>query len=84
MLPQLFQREVILAQFSTVTRELEQALARVPYSLLEITDEVQEQVCHVEYTIQLAFAEECGLNCLFELHACNALMNKNWHCSRTG
>ena len=44
MLSQVLERDSVLAQFSTVTKELEKALDDVPYTLLEISDEVQEQV----------------------------------------
>ena len=36
----------MLAQFSTVTAQLEHALDGVPYTLLDISDEVREQVCY--------------------------------------
>ena len=54
MLSQVLERDSVLAQFAIVTKELEQALDGVPYTLLEISDEVQEQVYFTLSTIKLA------------------------------
>ena len=69
MLSQVLERDSVLAQFSIVTKELEQALDGVPYTLLEISDEVQEQVYFTLSTIKLALQENALtlMHCMHEI-----------------
>lgn len=52
----VLEKDAILAQFSTITTQLEHALDGVPYTLLYISDEVQEQVCNFlrQFTLQVS------------------------------